>query len=209
MIAVLDYGMGNLRSVEKALEHVGAQAVVTNDRARIRAAAGLVLPGVGAFPKAMARIDELGLAQDVRDALDAGVPVLGICLGLQLLFDSSTEIGGARGMSFVHGEVDKLRAGGLKLPQIGWNAVAWQRESPLVEGLPNPCPMYHVHTYAPRPDSAVEVLGSATYGEEFVTAIERGPLYGVQFHPEKSGRHGLRLLANFARICSGELRAAA
>ena len=206
MIAILDYGMGNLRSVEKALEHVGASAAITNDHARAREADGLILPGVGAFPKAMERIRELGLDELVRERLAGGVPTLGICLGLQLLFESSTELGGAGGLGLVEGRVDRLAAGDLKLPQIGWNAVTWTSSSPLVEGLPNPCPMYHVHTYAVR---STDVLGTATYGEEFVTAVERPPLYGVQFHPEKSGAHGLRLLENFTRICAGALRRAA
>ena len=206
MIAILDYGMGNLRSVEKALEHVGASAAITNDHARAREADGLILPGVGAFPKAIERIRELGLDELVRERVAAGVPTLGICLGLQLLFESSTELGGASGLGLVEGHVDRLAAGDLKLPQIGWNAVRWTSSSPLVEGLPNPCPMYHVHTYAVR---SKDVLGTATYGEEFVTAVERPPLYGVQFHPEKSGAHGLRLLANFTRICAGALRRAA
>jgi glutamine amidotransferase len=200
VIAVLDYGMGNLRSVEKALEHVGATVAVTNDHARVREASGVILPGVGAFPRAMERIRELGLDELVPERLAEGVPTLGICLGLQLLFESSNELGGAEGLGLIEGRVDRLAAGGLKLPQIGWNAVGWTRRSPLVEGLPNPCAMYHVHTYAVR---SSEVLGTATYGEEFVTAVERAPLYGVQFHPEKSGPHGLRLLSNFTRICAG------
>lgn len=199
MIAVLDYGMGNLRSVEKALEHVGAEVAVTSDHARVREAEGVILPGVGAFPKAMERIRELGLDVLVRERLAAGVPVLGICLGLQLLFERSTELGGADGLGVMAGTVDKLAANGLKLPQIGWNAVEWRRPSPLVEGLPESCAMYHVHTYAVR---SSDVLGTATYGEEFVTAVANGLVYGVQFHPEKSGPHGLRLLANFARICA-------
>jgi imidazole glycerol-phosphate synthase subunit HisH len=199
VIAVLDYGMGNLRSVEKALAHVGAEAVVTNDHARVREAVGVILPGVGAFPKAMERIRELGLDGLIRERLDAGVPTLGICLGLQLLFESSTELSGADGLGLMSGSVDRLAADGLKLPQIGWNEVAWTRPSPLVEGLPERCPMYHVHTYAVRSD---EVLGTATYGEEFTSAVANGRLYGVQFHPEKSGRHGLRLLENFTRICA-------
>jgi len=207
VIAILDYGMGNLRSVEKALEHVGASAAITNDHARAREADGLILPGVGAFPKAMERIRELGLDELARERVAAGVPTLGICLGLQLLFESSTELGGAAGLGLVGGRVEELRAGDLKLPQIGWNAVRWHERSPLVEGLPDPCPMYHVHTYAPR--AADAVLGTATYGEEFVTAVERPPLYGVQFHPEKSGPHGLRLLANFTRIAASALRRAA
>jgi imidazole glycerol-phosphate synthase subunit HisH len=199
VIAILDYGMGNLRSVEKALEHVGVTAAITNDHARVREAEGVILPGVGAFPKAMERIHELGLDGLIRERLDDGVPLLGICLGLQLLFERSTELGGADGLAVLGGGVDKLAANGLKLPQIGWNEVAWKRESPLVEGLPDPCPMYHVHTYAVRSD---EVLGTATYGEEFTSAVANGGVYGVQFHPEKSGPHGLRLLANFARICA-------
>ena len=197
-IAIVDYGMGNLRSVEKAFEHVGAAADVTNDHDRIRAADGVVLPGVGAFPKAMERIRELGLDETIAERVEAGVPVLGICLGMQLLFESSTELGGADGLGLVPGVVDRLDADGLKLPQIGWNAVAWRRASPLVEGLPDPCAMYHVHTYAVRTG---EVLGTATYGEEFVSAVQRDAVYGVQFHPEKSSGHGLRLLRNFARIC--------
>ena len=198
-VAVLDYGMGNLRSVEKALEHVGTTAAITNDHARVREADGVILPGVGAFPKAMARIRELGLDDLVRERLRDGVPVLGICLGLQLLFERSTELGGADGLGLLRGGVDRLAAPGLKLPQIGWNEVTWTRESPLVEGLPDPCPMYHVHTYAVQSDA---VLGTATYGAEFTSAVANGLVYGVQFHPEKSGPHGLRLLANFARICA-------
>jgi glutamine amidotransferase len=198
-VAVLDYGMGNLRSVEKAFEHVGVEADVTHDHERIRAADGLVLPGVGAFPKAMERIRELRLDAAIRARLDDGVPVLGICLGLQLLFESSTELGGDSGLGLIPGHVERLETGGLKLPQIGWNTVEWRRESALTADLPERCAMYHVHTYAPRPAAPDDVLGTARYGEEFVTAVERGLVSGVQFHPEKSGPHGLALLAGFAR----------
>jgi glutamine amidotransferase len=198
-VAIVDYGMGNLRSVEKAFERVGVEPDLTNDHDRIRAADGVVLPGVGAFPKAMQRIRELGLDEVIRERVEAGVPTLGICLGLQLLFESSTELGGDEGLGLVPGVVEKLDAPGLKLPQIGWNEVEWRRESVLTEGLPERTAMYHVHTYAPRPRDAGDVLGTATYGERFVSAIDRAPVYGVQFHPEKSGPHGLRLLASFAR----------
>jgi len=198
-VAIVDYGMGNLRSVEKAFEHVGVEPAVTNDHERIRAADGVVLPGVGAFPKAMERIRALGLDEVVRERVEAGVPTLGICLGLQLLFESSTELGGAEGLGLVPGAVDRLAAPELKLPQIGWNEVEWRRESGLTEGLPARTAMYHVHTYAPRPRDAEDVLGTATYGEEFVTAVERGNVAGVQFHPEKSGPRGLTLLASFAK----------
>ena len=198
-IAVVDYGMGNLRSVEKAFEHVGAAVEVTRDHARIRAADGVVLPGVGAFPKAMERIRELGLDEAIAERVDAGTPVLGICLGMQLLFESSTELGGATGLGLVPGRVEKLETDGLKLPQIGWNEVSWRRESPLLDGLPEGTAMYHVHTYAPRPAADEDVLGTARYGETFVTAIERANVFGVQFHPEKSGPHGLQLLTGFVR----------
>lgn len=199
MIAILDYGMGNLRSVEKALERVGRQAEVTSDHERIRAAEALVLPGVGAFPKAMAEIRRLELDVVLRERVEAGVPVLGICLGMQLLFERSEELGGAEGLGLLPGPVERLDAGGLKLPQIGWNAVAWRNGSSLREGLPDPCPFYHVHTFAPRPSDPRVVLGTASYGGEFASAVGSDNVFGVQFHPEKSGPDGLALLANFAR----------
>jgi imidazole glycerol-phosphate synthase subunit HisH len=201
VIAILDYGMGNLRSVEKAFEHVGASAVITRDHAQIREAEGVVLPGVGAFPRAMHAIRELGLDELMAERLAAGVPTLGICLGMQLLFERSTELGGADGLGFLPGDVGPLEAPGLKIPQIGWNAIAWKRASRLCSGLPDPCAFYHVHSFAPRPSDPGDALATAEYGSEFVTAVEREPVYGVQFHPEKSGPHGLRLLGNFAAIC--------
>ena len=201
MIAILDYGMGNLRSVEKAFEHVGARALITRDHERVREAEGIVLPGVGAFPKAMQAIRELGLDGLMAERLEAGIPTLGICLGMQLLFERSSELGGADGLGFLAGEVAPLEAPGLKIPQIGWNAIAWKRASRLCSGLPDPCAFYHVHSFAPRPGDPQDVLAKADYGGEFVTAVEREPVYGVQFHPEKSGPHGLRLLGNFAAIC--------
>jgi glutamine amidotransferase len=201
-IAIVDYGMGNRRSVEKALEHVGAHAAISSDPERLRAAAGLVVPGVGAFPRAMRNLKELGLDELVQERLDAGTPVLGVCLGMQLAFDSSPELGGAAGLGIVAGEVQPLRAAERKLPHIGWNEVRFARpESPLLAGLPERCAFYHVHSLAPVPANAEDVLGTADYGGEFVTAVERGCFYGVQFHPEKSSAAGLRLLANFARIC--------
>jgi len=160
-----------------------------------------VLPGVGAFPKAMEAIRELGLDELMGEKLAAGTPTLGICLGMQLLFDRSTELGGADGLGFLAGEVGPLDAPGLKIPQIGWNAISWKRASRLCSGLPDPTAFYHVHSFAPRPADSGDVLATAEYGGEFVTAVEREPVYGVQFHPEKSGPHGLRLLGNFAAIC--------
>ncbi|MEA2497457.1 MAG: imidazole glycerol-phosphate synthase subunit HisH [Thermoleophilaceae bacterium] len=199
MIAVLDYGMGNLRSVQKALEHVGAETELTYDVERIRAAAALVLPGVGAFPKAMEAIRARGLDELVRERRDAGVPILGICLGMQLLFENSVELGGAEGLGLLPGEVRALDAPGLKVPQIGWNTVSWKRESPITEGLSDPAAFYHVHSFAPVASNGV-VLGTADYGTEFISAVAGDGVYGVQFHPEKSGPDGLALLRNFTAL---------
>jgi glutamine amidotransferase len=201
VIAVLDYGMGNLRSVEKALEHVGARAQRTRDHAEVRRARGVVLPGVGAFPRAMEGVRAQGFDELVRERAAEGVPVLGLCVGMQLLFEASSEQGGARGIGLLGGEVRALDSGDLKIPQIGWNPVAWRRPSALSEGLPDPCPFYHVHSFAPRPLNG-DVVGTAVYGSEFASVVARPPVYGVQFHPEKSGPDGLALLANFVRLCA-------
>jgi len=200
-ICVLDYGMGNLRSVEKALEHVGARATIANDAATVEAADGLILPGVGAFPKAMAGIRELGLDELIAGRLQAGVPILGICLGLQLLFDLTTELGGADGLGLLPGPVDQLTAPGLKVPHIGWSPVRWEKGSELVEGIASETPFYFVHSFAPTSEPG-DLLGTAAYGARFACAAERDNVYGVQFHPEKSSAAGLRLLSNFAGICA-------
>ena len=201
-IAIVDYGMGNRRSVEKALEHVGARAHVTSEHARLRTAAGLIVPGVGAFPRAMESLRELGLDELLRERIEAGTPVLGVCLGMQLAFDSSSELGGTAGLGIIPGEVRALQPGKLKLPHIGWNEVSFTRpDSQLVADLPSSCAFYHVHSLAPVVGDAADVLGTAEYGTRFVSAVQRGSFYGVQFHPEKSSAAGLRLLANFARIC--------
>lgn len=200
-IAILDYGMGNLRSVEKALEHVGVTATVSSDGDEVRAADGVILPGVGAFPRAMERVRELGLDELIHERRDSGVPILGICLGLQLLFDSSSELSGGIGLSMLGGPVGELDADGLKVPHIGWSPVRWERESSLTEGIPSETPFYFVHSFAPRPSDS-ELLGTAEYGSRFACAAERDNVFGVQFHPEKSSAAGLRLLANFAGICA-------
>jgi imidazole glycerol-phosphate synthase subunit HisH len=200
-ICILDYGMGNLRSVEKALEHVGAKATIANDPATVRAADGLILPGVGAFPKAMEGVRGLGLDELIVEQREAGVPILGICLGLQLLFDSTTEHGGAEGLGLLPGPVAELDAPGLKVPHIGWSPVRWERDSRLTEGIESETPFYLVHSFAPTPEPG-DLLGTVAYGARFACAAERDNVFGVQFHPEKSSAAGLRLLSNFAGICA-------
>jgi glutamine amidotransferase len=201
-ICVLDYGMGNLRSVEKALERVGAQPEITADAERARNADGVVLPGVGAFPPAIARIRELGFDELMSERVNASAPVLGVCLGMQLLFERSTEQGGAEGLGVFKGEVRELQAPGLKLPHIGWEPVSWVDESELIEGIPSDTPFYFVHSFAPYDVDETDVLGFAEHGERFVCAVGRDLLWGFQCHPEKSSDAGLRILANFVRVCA-------
>ena len=200
MIAIVDYGMGNRRSVEKALEHVGARAVITSDHEEIRAADGVILPGVGAFPEAMRNVTALGLDEVLRERAASGAPLLGICLGQQLLFQRTDEHEGAAGLGLLAGTVTALRA--PKLPHIGWNRVTFARESVLTAGLGEAAAFYHVHSFACRPSDDADVVGRGEYGEAFASIVERGNVYGVQFHPEKSSKDGLALLANFARVCA-------
>jgi glutamine amidotransferase len=202
VIGIVDYGMGNRRSVEKALERVGGEPRLTGDHAVLRAADGLVVPGVGAFPEAMRRLRAAGLDELVRERSAAGVPVLGLCLGMQVLLEGSDEHEGSEGLGLIGGHVHRLDSRGLKLPHIGWNEVRWTRRSALNDGLPDPATFYHVHTYVPHPSEPADVLGTSEYGSEFATVVERGNVAGAQFHPEKSSSHGLALLRNFAVACA-------
>jgi glutamine amidotransferase len=203
-IAIVDYGMGNRRSVEKALAHVGARPLLTRDHDAIRAADGVVLPGVGAFPRAMESLRVLGLDAVIADCAEAGVPLLGICLGMQLLFERSVELEPAVGLGLLRGDVRPLAAGGLRVPHIGWNVVRFERAARLNAGLPAETAFYHVHSLAPHPADADDVLATAEYGERFVTAVARANVFGVQFHPEKSSSAGLRLLGSFSAACERE-----
>jgi glutamine amidotransferase len=204
LIAVVDYGMGNRRSVEKGLEHVGARALVTRDHDDLRAADGLVVPGVGAFPRAMAKLGQLALASLIRERAGSGTPLLGICLGMQLLFERSEELEVTDGLGLLEGEVRRLQTGGLRVPHIGWNEVSFERPCALTAGLPESgCAFYHVHSLAPRPGRREDVVGTTEYGERFATIVARGSTFGVQFHPEKSSGHGLRVLQNFVDLCAG------
>ena len=197
-IAIIDYGMGNRRSVQKALERAGADAPITGDHDALRAADGLVLPGVGAFAQAMANLRSLGLDTVIRERARAGTPLLGVCLGMQLLFEHSQEHGPTAGLGLLPGSVTPLRTGGLRVPHIGWNLVRFARADPLLDGLPaGGVPFYHVHSLAVRPATDELVLGSTEYGERFATIVARENIRGVQFHPEKSSGDGLRLLGNF------------
>ena len=198
MIALLDYGMGNRRSAEKALEHVGARVARTADHDDLRAADAIVVPGVGAFPEAMRRLRRDDLDAVVREQAEAGVPVLGLCLGMQLLFSSSEEHEGAAGLGLIPGTVTRLR--GPKIPHIGWHTVTFVRPSPLTEGLGDAAAFYHVHSFVARPADEADVVGWGDYGERFVSIAARGNVMGAQFHPEKSSRDGLALLRNFVRV---------
>jgi glutamine amidotransferase len=193
-VALVDYGMGNRRSVEKALEHVGATVARTADPDEIRGADAVVVPGVGAFPEARRRLHASGLDEVITERAANGTPVLGICLGMQLLFEHSVEHEGARGLGLLPGEVTALDA--PKVPHIGWNRVAMRRASGLTRGLGDATAFYHVHSFVCRA-SDEDVVGEGEYGERFASIVERDNVAGVQFHPEKSSRDGLHLLANF------------
>jgi glutamine amidotransferase len=203
-VGIVDYGMGNRRSVEKALERVGARVALTDDHEALDAADGLIVPGVGAFPAAMERLRDRGLDELVVRRARAGTPVLGLCLGMQLLFGRSVELGGDEGLGLLAGEVVELRPDppALKIPHIGWNVVSMTRASPLTDGLPDRCAFYHVHSFVARPADDGDVLGRGDYGGPFVSIVARDSIYGVQFHPEKSSTHGLALLRNFTAICA-------
>ncbi|HEX2204229.1 MAG TPA: imidazole glycerol phosphate synthase subunit HisH [Longimicrobium sp.] len=201
-VVLLDYGAGNLRSVAKAFEHEGADVVLTADPAVARGAERLVLPGQGHFGQCMARLEDSGLGDAVREHVAAGRPFLGICVGMQLLYDGSEEAPEARGLGLLPGTVKRLRTG-LPLPHVGWNAVEFIRGAeadPLLAGVAGPEPryFYHVHSYGVLESDGEHVLGRCTYDDAFASIVGRGNVWGIQFHPEKSQEEGLRILGNFA-----------
>jgi len=203
-LGVVDYGMGNRRSVVKALERVGARVELTDDIETLEHVDGLVVPGVGAFAAAMGELRARGLDELIVRRARAGTPVIGLCLGMQLLFDSSVELGGGTGLGLLGGDVVALapEPASLKLPHIGWNSVRFTRPSPLTAGLGEAAAFYHVHSFVVEPADGDDVLGRGDYGGPFVSIVARDPVYGAQFHPEKSSTDGLALLANFATICA-------
>lgn len=209
MIVIVDYGMGNLRSVHKALERVGFQASVTQDPAEVKKAAGLIVPGVGAFKKAMENLQELGLVNPIIEFVESGKPFLGICLGLQLLFSGSDEFGFQKGLSLFKGRVVRFPFSHpaasppkdlLKVPHMGWNTVHIHKRPPVLDGIADEAYFYFVHSYYPVPEEQEIVATTTDYGGEFVSSVSRGNLFACQFHPEKSQSVGLKLLKNFGRL---------
>lgn len=197
MIAIVDYGMGNLRSVQKAFEAVGHGAVVTRDRRVLSEASHLVLPGVGAFPDCMRNLEEYGLIEPIRRGIESGKPFLGICLGLQLLFTESEEFGVHKGLDIVPGRVRRFPATALKVPHMGWNALTIRRTAPPLRELDPEAHVYFVHSYYVEPADASVVSTITEYGIPFVSSIWRDNLFACQFHPEKSQAAGLRIVRNF------------
>lgn len=200
MIAIIDYGTGNLRSVQKALEKVGAEAVITTQVSEIQKADKIVLPGVSAFQDAMDGLVRLGLVEPIRKQVALGKPFLGICIGLQLLFTRSYEDGEFEGLNIIPGRVVRFSAPDVKIPHMGWNRIRRKVETPLLRGIPDGAHMYFAHSYHGIPDDASVAATETDHGEVFVSSVWKDNVFAVQFHPEKSQQHGSRLLRNFVEV---------
>lgn len=205
VIAVIDYGMGNLRSVQKALEAAGAKAIVISRPKDLKRCDKLVFPGVGAFGDSMRELKRLGLVEPMKEAIAEAKPFLGLCLGLQLLFETSEEAPGVKGLSVLKGKVKRFRFKDkrLKVPHMGWNSVKSRRRNPgtgILNGVAQNSYMYFVHSYYVVPKDEKTILMTTDYGIEFVSGICKGNIYGLQFHPEKSQETGLRILKNFVKF---------
>jgi len=202
MIAIIDYGVGNLASVQKAFEFIGSEAVITKERAVLVKASHVVLPGVGAFFEAMKRLKAAGMDKVTGEVINNNVPLLGICLGMQLLLDMSTEGGiESKGLGTLPGKVDIFPEGmGLKIPHMGWNSIDINKQSRLLKGLPDNPYVYFVHSFYCKAVNREDVAAVSNYGIEFDAACEKGNIFATQFHPEKSGDIGLQILKNFAAI---------
>ena len=201
MIAVIDYGMGNLRSVQKGLERTGTEAEITRDLAKIQAARGVVLPGVGAFSACMENLGKFDLIEPIRETVRRKKPFLGICLGFQLLFSESEEFGRQKGLDLFPGKVVGFHAQeNLKVPHMGWNRIEKKIDSPFLDGLSSGDYVYFVHSFYVVPDDRSIVATTTDYGDSFVSSIATESLFACQFHPEKSQELGLRILANFGRF---------
>ena len=204
MIAIIDYGMGNLRSVEKGFQKVGVEVKVTNKPEDVERADAVVLPGVGAFKDCMKELNNLDLVGAVIDSVKKGKPYLGICLGLQVLFSESDEFGTCRGMDIFKGKVVRFENGDLKIPQMGWNQLNIKTDNPLFKGIPDKSYFYFVHSYYVAPDDKSIIATTTDYGLEFTSSVCTDNVYAVQFHPEKSQGLGLTLLKNFGDIVAGK-----
>ena len=207
MIAIIDYGMGNLRSVQKGFEAVGAKAIVTSDSKKILSARSVVLPGVGAFKACMDNLEKFNLIDTVKQSVQRGKPFLGICLGLQLLFSQAEEFGSVSGLGILKGKVvgfkDAPNSGDpLKIPHMGWNNVEVKPSHPLFDSVPNQSYFYFVHSYYVVPEDRATVATTTNYGIEFVSGIHHENIHAFQFHPEKSQQLGLTVLKNFSRLSS-------
>ncbi|HML94812.1 MAG TPA: imidazole glycerol phosphate synthase subunit HisH [Thermodesulfobacteriota bacterium] len=211
MIVIVDYGMGNLRSVGKAFLSQGIDASVTREPHEISRADGLVLPGVGAFGDCMRNLAGYGLVDPIKEHVDSGKPFLGICLGLQVLFEGSDESPDVPGLGILEGRVVRFSPSEeerLKVPHMGWNRVFIRKESPVLAGIPDGNWFYFVHSYYPVPKDAGVVAVTSNYGVEFTAAVAGENLFACQFHPEKSSADGLRILRNFAALTGGKIKAA-
>lgn len=211
MVTIIDYGIGNLRSIEKAFEHVGASVERTDNPEKVTAASRLVLPGVGAFGACINEIRRRDLQGPILDAIAEGTPFLGVCIGMQLLFEEGHEKGVHEGLGVLPGQVHHFHEtseeppDGLTVPHMGWNTIEPTRPHPLLEGMSEAAYVYFVHSYHAVPDQERDVLATTTYGHAFPSIVQRDHVYGVQFHPEKSQEVGLRLLENFARLPRPEI----
>jgi len=199
MIAIVDYGMGNLRSVQKGFERVGVNAIITDDANKLADANAIVLPGVGAFSAAMRRLEEANLVEAIRREIDAGKPYLGICLGLQLLFTESEEGGRHLGLNIIPGKVVRFPTG-LKVPHIGWNEIDIRKDIPILKEIPQKSYLYFVHSYYVVPDNPSVTAATTNYGIDFTSIIHKDNIFATQCHPEKSQKLGLRILRNFGLL---------
>jgi glutamine amidotransferase len=199
MISIIDYGMGNLRSVQKALESIGEEAIITADKEEIGKSEGIILPGVGAFPDAMENLRNTGLDKELKAAVTKHKPILGICLGMQLLFTEGEEVRRCNGLGFIQGKVKRLY-GNIKIPHMGWNSLKIEKKCAILEGIDEGSYVYFVHSFYAEMANEQNVNATSFYGIDVPAIVNENNLFGVQFHPEKSGAVGIQMLKNFVAI---------